>query len=170
MQALRIVLRLTHISSGSFWIGAAIFITLFLDPTVRAAGAEGGRFMQRMVTQTPLVKYMTLSSLLTVLSGITLYGLNAGFNPGWITTREGLIFSIGSLAGVVAYVTGQFVIAPTAGRIGALGREIAMAGGPPSSVQLTEMSSLQARALRYGRLEVVLMVITIAGMAGARLF
>lgn len=170
MQILRIVLRLTHISSGTFWIGAAIFLNLFLEPTIRAAGAEGGRFMQRLVTQTPVVKYMTLSSLLTVLSGITLYGLNAGFNSGWITTREGIIFTIGSLAGVVAYVTGQFVIAPTAGRIGALGQEIAMAGGPPSSVQLTEMSSLQARALRYGRMEAVLMVITIAGMAGARLF
>lgn len=51
MQTLRIVLRLTHISAGTFWVGAAIFITLFLDPTVRAAGAEGGRFMMKYILQ-----------------------------------------------------------------------------------------------------------------------
>jgi hypothetical protein len=170
MEAFRISLRLVHIFSGTLWVGAALFITLFLEPTVRAAGAEGGRFMDRLITQTALVKYMISASLLTVLSGVILYGLNSGFGLDWIATREGVIFSLGSLSGLVAYATGQFVIAPTAQRIGALGHELAMAGGPPSPVQLGEMSALQGRALRFGRLEVVLMVISVAGMAGARIF
>jgi hypothetical protein len=32
------------------------------------------------------------------------------------------------------------------------------------------MSALQARALRFGQFEIVLMIITVAGMAGARIF
>lgn len=170
METVRIILRLAHIFSGTVWVGAAIFITLFLEPTVRAAGAEGGRFMERLVTQTPLVKYMTAASLLTVLTGITLYGLDSNFALNWVLSQEGVIFTLGSLAGLGAYVTGQFVISPTAARIGALGGEMAMAGGPPSDVQLTEMSSLQGRAMRFGRIELVLMVISVAGMAGARIF
>jgi hypothetical protein len=170
MEAVRIVLRLVHISSGTFWVGAAIFITLFLNPTVRAAGAEGGRFMQRLITQTPVVKYMNYSSLLAVVSGILLYGLNVGFSAEWVASREGMIFTLGSLAGLVAYGTGHFLIAPTAQRMGVLGSEIAMAGGPPSELQLAEMSSLQARALWSGQLGLVMMVITVAGMAGARIF
>jgi hypothetical protein len=170
MEAVRIILRLIHISSGTFWVGAAIFITLFLNPTVRAAGAEGGRFMQRLITQTPVVKYMNYSSLLAVVSGILLYGFNVGFSAEWVASREGMIFTLGSLAGLVAYGTGHFLIAPTAQRMGVLGSEIAMAGGPPSELQLAEMSSLQARALWSGQLGLVMMVITVAGMAGARIF
>lgn len=170
METARIILRLAHILSGTVWVGSAFFISLFLEPTVRAAGAEGGRFMERLVTQTPLVKYMTAASLLTVLTGITLYGLDSNFALNWVLSQEGVIFTLGSLAGLGAYVTGQFVISPTAARIGALGSEMAMAGGPPSEVHLTEMSSLQGRAMRFGRIELVLMVISVAGMAGARIF
>lgn len=170
METLRIILRTIHIISGTFWVGAAIFITLFLEPTVRNAADVGGRFMERLVTETPLVKYMTICSLLTVITGVVLYGLDSRLTLSWITTREGLIFTIGSLAGLAAYVTGQFVISPTAARIGSLGHEMAVAGGPPSSIQIGEMSSLQGRATRFGRIELVLMVVSVAGMAGARLF
>lgn len=169
MEALRIFLRVVHIISGTLWVGAAIFITLFLEPTVRSAGAAGGRFMERLVTETPFIKYMTLFSLLTVFTGVALYGLDSQLTWSWIGTRQGVIFTFGSVAGLVAYVTGQFLISPTATRIGALGHEMAMAGGPPSSIQLNEMSFLQGRAARYGRLELVLMVISVVGMAGARL-
>ena len=170
METARIILRLAHIFSGTVWVGSAFFISLFLEPTVRAAGAEGGRFMEKLVTQTPLPKYMTVTSLLTVLTGITLYALDSNFALTWVLSREGLIFSLGALAGLGAYVTGQFVISPTASRIGALGSEMAMTGGPPSEMQLTEMFSLQGRAMRFGRIELILMVISVAGMAGARIF
>lgn len=170
METLRIVLRLVHIFSGTIWVGAAFFNALFIETTVRAAGAEGGRFMERLVTKTAFPQYMALSSLLTVITGITLFGLDLNFNPAWITYREGLIFTVGSVAGLAAFVTGKFVIAPTAARIGALGQEMATAGGPPTTVQLGQMSALQSRAMRSGILELVLMAITVAGMAGARLF
>jgi uncharacterized membrane protein len=170
MEALRISLRLVHIFAGTLWVGAALFITLFLEPTVRSAGPEGGRFMDRLTSGTPLVKYMISASLLTVITGVALYTIDSGFSLSWIASREGLIFSIGSISGLGAYATGLFVISPTAQRIGALGHEMAMAGGPPSSPQLAEMSSLENRAMRSGRLEMILMVLAVAGMAGARLF
>lgn len=170
MEIARVLLRILHIVSGTLWVGAAIFITLFIEPAVRSAGAEGGRFMERLVTQTPLVKYMTLFSLLTVISGVALYGMDSRLTMEWIVTREGIIFTIGSVAGLVAYATGQFVISPTAGRIGALGHEMAVAGGPPTTIQINQMTFLQSRAIRAGRLELILMVISVAGMAGARLF
>jgi uncharacterized membrane protein len=169
METTRIVLRIIHITAGTLWVGSALFITLFLEPTVRRAGAAGGGFMERLVTETSLVKYMIVNSLLTVVSGVVLYGLDSRFALSWVGTREGLIFTVGALAGLAAYVTGQFFISPTAQQIGALGGEMAMAGGPPSEIQISQMSSLQSRALLYGRLEVLLMLMAVAGMAGARL-
>jgi hypothetical protein len=170
MEEMRIVLRLTHIFAGTFWVGAAVFMGLFLEPAVRHAGEAGGRVMERLVTQTPFGKFMAISSLLTVGAGIALYYLDARLSVSWITSREGLVFTVGAITGLIAYVTGQFVIGPTSQRIGALGQQMAANGGPPAPEQLGEMASLQARAQRSGQLEFVLMVITIAAMAGARLF
>jgi len=170
MPTLRIVLRIIHIFGGTIWVGAAFFNALFIEPTARAAGAEGGRFMEHLVTKTAFVKYMTAASLLTVFSGIVLYWLDSSFRLSWITSREGLIFTVGAVAGLGAYVTGQFVIAPTAARIGALGQEMATAGGPPTTLQVNQMSTLQVRAMRSGILELLLMVVSVAGMAGARMF
>jgi hypothetical protein len=170
MEELRIVLRLTHIFAGTFWVGAAVFVGLFLEPAIRSAGEAGGRVMERLVTRTPFAKFMALSSLLTIVAGGVLYYLDARLSLSWITSREGLIFTLGAITGLIAYVTGQFVIGPTSGRIGALGQQMAAAGGPPTPEQLGEMAALQARAQRSGQLEFVLMVITIAAMAGARLF
>lgn len=169
MESLRIALRLVHIVSGISWVGAAFFLTLFLEPTVRKVGAAGGQVMEQLVSGTPFMKYMIIGSLLTVATGVTLYGLDVGLGLSWVTSREGLTFTIGSLAGLGAYATGAFAIGPLTGRIGALGRQMATAGGPPSPLQLGEMASLQARATRFGRLELILMAISIVGMAGARM-
>jgi uncharacterized membrane protein len=170
METLRIALRLIHIFSGTLWVGAAIFVTLMLEPAARAAGVEGSRFMERLMAKTPFIKYMIGSSLLTVLAGITLYGLDAGFNRGWVTSAEGLTFSLGSLSGLLAYAAGQFVIGPTTARIGRLGHEMARAATPPTSAQRQQMAALESRVRTFGRLELLLMVLTVAGMAGARLF
>jgi hypothetical protein len=83
--------------------------------------------MERLVTKTILVKYMTVASLLTVITGVVLYGINSGFTLDWIVSREGQIFTIGSLVGLITHATGQFVISPTSQRIGALGHEMARA-------------------------------------------
>ena len=38
MHALQLVLRLVHIVFGVFWVGAAFFLAMFLEPSIRAAG------------------------------------------------------------------------------------------------------------------------------------
>lgn len=40
MEIIRIILRIVHICSGTAWVGAAFFTALFLQPTIRAAGAD----------------------------------------------------------------------------------------------------------------------------------
>ena len=45
MAILIIVLRIIHIFSGVFWVGFAFFNIGFLQPTVKATGAEGQKTM-----------------------------------------------------------------------------------------------------------------------------
>ena len=41
--------RFIHVVSGVLWVGALIFITLFLLPAIAATGPAGGTLMQQIV-------------------------------------------------------------------------------------------------------------------------
>ncbi len=42
-------LRFVHIAAAIFWVGTSVFMLFFLEPTIRSLGAEGGKFMQRLL-------------------------------------------------------------------------------------------------------------------------
>ncbi|MBI3978680.1 MAG: hypothetical protein HY331_10900 [Chloroflexi bacterium] len=156
--------RLVHISTGIYWVGAALVIAGFITPAVEAAGPEGGRFMQRLA-QTRLPFSISLSSVLSALSGIVLYWwASAGLQGGWITSGRGLGFTLAGLVGILAASLGFAVSAPTAQRIAALGKEIQAAGGPPKPAQLQQMRALQQRIKQAGVLAAALLVVTVVGM------
>ena len=162
------VLRLIHIFSGIFWVGTAFFFVLFFEPTIKAAGAEGGKVMGRLtLTRFPLA--MTIASLLTVVAGVLLY-LNdsEGLRAGWIFSLSGLALTIGGSAGILAFLLGLAVQGPAAARMSALQKGIQAAGGPPTPAQTQELHQLQERIANASRWGAVLMVIAVLGMVMAR--
>jgi hypothetical protein len=67
------LLRLVHVVGGAIWLGNVTLIAWFLLPTVALEGADGGRLMQRMVTERRLSTWLNVVGGLTILSGLTLY-------------------------------------------------------------------------------------------------
>ena len=53
-------------------------------------------------------------------------------------------------------------------RLSVLGREIAIAGGPPTGAQATELQQLDAEMTRIERVDVTLLMIALVTMATAR--
>ena len=51
MNWLVIVLRIVHILSGAFWVGSAVFNSLFLGPAVGATAEAGQKVMAHLVAQ-----------------------------------------------------------------------------------------------------------------------
>lgn len=93
-----ISLRLVHMVAGVFWAGAAFTLAGFVEPTVRAAGPEGGRFMQRLAEHSRFSFFMSLSSLLTTGTGLLLYWpASAGLQVGWIASSTGRAFTVGGV-------------------------------------------------------------------------
>lgn len=127
-----IVLRTIHILSGTFWVGTAFFFVLFFEPTLKAAGPAGGTVMGRlMLTRFPMA--MVFSSILTVAAGFLLYLIDSGgFQIHWISTSSGVTMTIGSVAGILAFLLGLTVQMPASARMAALQGEIQAAGGPPA--------------------------------------
>jgi len=124
----------------------------FVEPSVRALGPDGGKFMQHMVGARRLPLFMALAAVLTVLAGLWLYWrASLGFTLAWILAPSGLTLSIGALAGILGAVVGGAGTGRTSARMTVLGKAMQAAGGPPQPAQLAEMQALQRRLPTPGR-------------------
>ncbi len=165
MDVLMLLLRLIHMFAGVLWVGTAFFFILFLEPTIEAAGADGGKFMQRLM-QTRLAVTLSIASTLVVVSGLIMYWVaSGGLQAAWIGSRAGIGLTIGGVAGVLAFVIGLLVQGPASARIAAVQKEIQAAGGPPSPAQMAAIGAQQKRISDGSRWGAVLMVIALIGMA-----
>jgi uncharacterized membrane protein len=163
------VLRLIHILSGAFWVGAIVFMAGFLMPALRAVGPAGGPVMQQLAQVRRFPIYMMAAVILTVLSGIALYWRDSnGFSGPWIHSGPGRVFGLGGVLAIIAAAIGMAVASPTAKRMGALAASIHNAGRPPSPDQVAQMQQLQSRMISATRLVAALVVLAVSAMAVAR--
>jgi len=169
-HALFTALRFVHVVVGVCWVGAIVFIAVFLLPAVRAAGPAGGAVMQDLTQVRRVPALLTVGGILTVLSGLALYwNDSAGFaSKAWLASGTGMTFGFGAAMAILTLVIGSAVNAPTAKRIGALGGAIRAAGGPASAEQAAQMQRLQTRLLNAQRLTAVLLLLATAAMSVAR--
>jgi uncharacterized membrane protein len=171
MDILMIVLRLIHIFSGVFWVGATLFLWRFVTPAVQKMGTDGGKFMRALLSDTPYLRAIAGAAAATVISGLLMYWkVSNGFSGDWMSLTSSIVLTIGALAGLAAAGHGLFVIAPLGRQISALGNAMASAGGPPTPEQASSMQALQAKMARNVPIISGLMIVAVIGMASARYF
>ena len=160
-------LHLLHIVPGAIWVGAAVYIALFVLPAARAAGPEGGRVLDHLMRRTGPA--LGIAMLCTVVTGFVMYSrLSAGFNRAWVTSRPGLTLATGALASLLAVVVGAGVNGRAGSQMGAIRKGLAAQGSAPSAAQSAELARLQARIERGSQITAVLLVFAAAAMATAR--
>jgi hypothetical protein len=157
------IIRFIHIFSAIFWVGTTLFMVLFLEPTVKALGPDGGKFMGRLIGGTHFSLAMTVSGALTIIAGFILYGPTTGWATDLIFGPR-LPLTLGAIAGIAAAVIGSTVQGRTSGQLLALGQEIAAQGGPPSPDQAAKMEQLSLVLRQGSRWTAVLMVLAVIGM------
>ena len=162
------LLRLLHIVGGVFWVGTTWYTVLFLMPRLKAMGPEGGRLMQRFAAP-PFPATMTAAALAVAVSGILMFWIDsARFNTAWLATAPGIVLTVGSLAGIAAVLEGFFTSRPVSLRLGAIGRQLASAGGPPDPGLAAEAQRLSARLERAVYRGAYMMLVAVLAMATAR--
>jgi uncharacterized membrane protein len=167
-RTLTIVLRLFHILAGVFWVGTIVLIAAFLLPTARAAGPEGGRFMQQLMLRRRLPVFLSIAALLTVLTGLTMYiRLSAATQGAWAGTAPGIGYGVGGLAAILGGIMGGVISGPAARRMAAIGQQGSQSGGL-SGEQQAEMQRLQARAALGSRVTAGFLAVAAGAMAVAR--
>jgi uncharacterized membrane protein len=163
------LLRIVHIFGGVFWVGGAIVHLAFIEPTAKATAPESHKFIQYLMGRGRFTLFMTIASALTVLSGALLFWYaSGGLQPGWITSGPGLVYTMGSVVGIVVYIFGMTLVKPRADQLGVLGREIGAAGGAPTPTQMAQLQKLDQELTLVGRVDFALLAISTLAMATAR--
>lgn len=165
----QIILRVVHILVGVFWVGSAIFLFLYLQPSVKELGPTGQQFMGHLVEKKKLPVVILTSAVVTIFAGILLYWRDSnGFDPDWITSATGLAFTVGGVAAILAFVFGLILVKPAMDRMSSIGEAIAMGGGPPTEAQISEMQRLGSRLTLIGQINLLLLIVAVVAMAAAR--
>lgn len=118
-------LRLIHIFAGTFWVGSNIFMALFVYPTAKISGESGKTFIGNLSNKNKLPVWMSLSSLITIISGLfMLYFYSSGFSLSFFTTGYGIGLLLGALMAILAFLHGFIKIRPCGIRLGQIGKEL----------------------------------------------
>ena len=166
---LLLLLRVVHIGAGIFWVGAAYTMFLFLQPTVRDLGPDGQKFMANLTGKRRFPTFVLAAAALTVAAGAVLYWRDsAGLQLGWIVSPTGIGFTIGSVAAVIAFITGPVFVVPTMNRMRALGQQAMASGQPPGPEAASQLHRLERRLRIASLINVTLLTVAVVTMATAR--
>ncbi len=164
-----LVLRLVHILAGAFWLGAAVTMFLFLQPTAQATAPEGQRFMLHLLRNRRFSEVVLLAASLTGAAGAILFWRDTnGLELASMTQPQGLGFTVGSIAGGVALLLFVFVGYPAGRRMIAIGSQLAGEHRTPRDDEQRSLAAAQRVLSRVGVTVLVLLVISASAMATAR--
>ena len=168
MNWLTIVLRLVHVVGGVLWVGFAVFAAFFLFPSIAETGPDGGKVMAALQRRGLLTAFPVLA-LLTVLSGLWLYGRAARTAAGFGASHMGMTLGFGGLCALIALFLGLLVITPSMKRALATAQQAAKAATDDERRALLAVSAQRrARAALGTRLATSLLILSACAMAIGR--
>jgi len=159
-----IALRLIHIIAGVLWVGGAAVLASFVLPAAR--GETNMAYLRRLIWKFNLPRYLNIALVLTLLSGLTMYGNLAAVTQGaWARSRVGITLGIGGALAIVAALIATFVAAP------AIHRALALTDSASPGSAAADVNESERALNRYAtsmRVVVGLLIGTAALMAIAR--
>ncbi len=160
-----IFLRLAHIFTGVFWVGAALAMYFFINPAVRATAETGQKFMGYILTQSRFSAAMIVAGLTTVTAGTFLYWIDSdGFTSAWMMAGPGIGFAVGATFAAIGLGAGLMI--PSTGA--AMGKLAAQFKGPPTPEQQARMGALNRRMTTVSMVNIVCLIAATVLMAVAR--
>ena len=163
-----LVLRLIHILSGVFWVGAVFTMYGFLQPTAERVGPEGQKFMLHLLRRRRFGVAILVAAALAVAAGLILYWRDSsGLRLSWML-GPGLGFTVGGAAALVAFVIGTAVITPNISRLETIGGRLQDEARTPTEEEARALQRVQATLKPMLVIVTVLLGIAVISMATAR--
>lgn len=164
-----VILRLIHIGTAVFWVGAFYAFFFFVQPTAMAIGPEGQKFMYGLLHHRRFSVILLAVATTTVLAGISLLWLTTdGFRLELLWDMSRLGFTIGGIAAILTLGLGASYVFPRTVLVErVLGASIA-AGRPPTDEERAQLMKAGGEARAAGRWVVAGLAIAVLCMATAR--
>jgi uncharacterized membrane protein len=163
-----LVLRVVHILGGIFWVGGALFSTLFLVPALSTIGPAAGQVFAALQKR-KLMTTMFTASVLTILSGLRLLWITSGgMSSAYLATPVGRTFAWSGAIALVAFLIGVLVARPAGLRSGRIGAQMATATAEQRPALAAELEKLRRRIAVAGVTVTTMLVLAAVGMAVAR--
>ena len=163
-----LVLRLVHVLGGVFWVGTALFMSLFLAPALATAGPSAGQVLGTL-RRRGLMTYLPLAAVLTIASGARLMWITSGgLSSAYFASATGRTLAAAGAAAVVAFLVGILVGRPAGTRAGQLTGSLASAPAERRAAIERELATLRRRGEIASAVVVLLLLFGAAGMAVAR--
>lgn len=164
-----VLMRTTHIFASMLWLVSAFYYFYFVQPTVKSIGPTGPKFIQNLIAKRRYPLYMSLVSLLTLLTGVWLYWrFSGGLQISWIKTGPGIGFTISAIISFLVFLMGMLMIKPRAEHIAVLGAEIGESGNPPDPNKVAEVQKIEKELSLLERADVIMLVVAMLIMLTAR--
>lgn len=133
MKVVEILARWVHIGAAAYWLTLAFYMWRITRAELEIEGSTFVSYAAQMSRVSGLGKGLAISSGLTIVAGLVLYGQLKYWTRGFDTLGP-IIFNIGVLVGVIASAYTGMVFA----RSGRVGRAIlAEVKGTPTDAQVS---------------------------------
>ena len=164
-----LVLRLIHVASGAFWVGAVFSFFLFVSPTARALGPEGQRFVAHLISRQRFSNAILVAGIITVAAGLLLlWRTSNGFDLAVMSRPPVLGFAIGGASAIVALAIASGYIVPRVRRVERITRRLQGDGRPPTSDEEGELSRIAGEIQQAGTFVMATLAVAVGAMATAR--
>lgn len=166
-----IVLRFLHIVAGVLWVGSAFLFVGFIGPSAAEVGPSAGPLLHAAVKKRRVAKVIVGLGVVNVVAGwiMWLRNWNAFGSLGdWVGSSFGLGITIGGVLATIALVEGFYGVGRNVERLVDLGDDVAASGRPPSDEQHSRIQHLGAELEKWGKIDLVLLLLAVSAMATAR--
>ena len=160
--------RIIHVLTGVFWVGAMVFVSAFLIPSLAEVGPDAGKVMAALQRRKFMI-VMPVIGTLTILSGFWLYWrASAGFQVEYMKSGPGHAYAFGAIFAVAAFVVGMTVTRPAMMKATALGQSAATASEAERPAIMAQALALRKRGATGGNIVASLLVLAALTMAVGR--
>ena len=160
--------RIIHVLTGVFWVGAMVFVSAFLIPSLAEVGPDAGKVMAALQRRKFMI-VMPVIGTLTILSGIWLYWrASSGFQLEYMKSGPGHAYAFGAIFAIAAYVVGMTVTRPAMMKATALGQSAATASESERPAIMAQALALRKRGTRGGNIVATLLTLAALMMAVGR--
>ena len=164
-----LILRLIHIATGAFWVGAVFAFLLFVQPAAVAIGPDATKFTYQLLHHQRFSTAILAAAATTVLAGGLLLVITSnGLDPDLLFAPSRLGYTVGGVAAILTFAVGALYVFPRTQTVERTIGTLLAEARPPTP---DEQQTLARTALELGRagwLVLIGLAVAVGSMATAQ--